>query len=1327
MIAKIMQAHSRADRTAAYCWQRVELGQGEWIPAGTMAARSGAEAVAELREWRDLTGIAPGALDSLHVVISLPPGEALSPEQWAQVVTVWAEELGYADCPWQAVRHDDTDHQHVHVIGLRYGPDGRRVRCWQDRPRSREVCDRLERELQLSPALARAPHPGRRSPPTHELRDTLRHPSGLDPRAETWAALESARERAKDLPELALELNSKSIRLVPNVSRTSERIAGLRYVHTPSGRSWTARELGAEAGLGALAQAGVEQGPIELLRGLQAEDRQLGGRTLRPPEQRALAQWQEWRAARDTPTEPAPAPVAELEEARASRWARAAEDLIRPPAPAERLPVEAPAPAEDLAGASWARLRAEALAARAPDAIALARALRSEGIHLVPVLSRRRGGRPRAWRLEHVGASEEWAPPAGLALGEGWRPLLRGAVAEARLRAGEQAPVERGDLERWRARVGPAEGARREATTAPPGARGGHVAQDDEEPEIQREGSQDEEPEAGLEPQIRARLQVYEPEGILRILLLGEARREVDLDPLGHWREAVPEALHEEIEETAERALGAIEDARVDREAHWPGMELPSAEADAEEEDHGSGSLPPVEVEPPEPGSRRVRVRIGAEGLDRILAVDRAGQWRGLVRPGLRPQIEALAQEARRERGSPEALAQEARRALGGILESEPEVARALDQQAERGAPAPLDWPTTWVAARTDEPGLERLLAAGHSPRALLAEGGDLVVLLETREDLHHGAAEAAQSLLGGEIEQGQGRPEWADGAELLVTLPWEGPDPRLEAQAEWDRPAVEPAGLGETGEPRVALVGRAQDQVVDVDAAGRWRDRVSPDLHEEIAHEDWAAEQVTEPGAPAREGAPAPEERTAELPTEPEERGAEEPTAREREQWEWEERQRERGPQPEQGGRERERDPGPGPQPEAGQRARRQEQEQAQEVGEAPPLPPIGPVRPSIRPEDGQIPEPDQLETRDEIGPQPRTVAVRRDEEAGRHRGLADRARWISSLDAIEEPPHPQVLAHERDRALTAFSEHAAERAAEPGSTSELGADHQAVLRRISGAELERLETRHDVALCLADSDPDRPYVVAMRHRHGIDAARQGHVAAATADLPGERVSWQDLRLPGDGADVRLVWVSPVGSRALDGTIHDRIEAADRDQGRAAEPQSELRQAPERQEREPEQPATEPQPREPLRAQEQRQPGEEISQEEIEAQRRAVQALRSGRGREQEHTRQAPEAPQETRMRWPWQRREQAEPTTETPEISEEQRRSDQQLYEDQRRWMEERQEDWLREMAPELEGLRRMEEEEIEAQRREVARLRGDRSRSRDRDRDRGPDLDD
>jgi hypothetical protein len=87
-----------------------------------------------------------------HLSISLGPGENLSREQWEQVVDTALRDLGLEGHQALVVAHQDTTHEHIHIMVNRVHPETHLAwDRWQDRPRLMASLRSQELALSLRP------------------------------------------------------------------------------------------------------------------------------------------------------------------------------------------------------------------------------------------------------------------------------------------------------------------------------------------------------------------------------------------------------------------------------------------------------------------------------------------------------------------------------------------------------------------------------------------------------------------------------------------------------------------------------------------------------------------------------------------------------------------------------------------------------------------------------------------------------------------------------------------------------------------------------------------------------------------------------------------------------------------------------------------------------------------------------------------------------------------------------------------------------------------------------------------------------------------------
>ncbi len=87
-----------------------------------------------------------------HLSVSLAPGEHLTREQWEQVVDTTLRDLGLEGHQALVVAHQDTAHEHIHIMVNRVHPETHLAwDRWQDRPRLMESLRPQELALGLQP------------------------------------------------------------------------------------------------------------------------------------------------------------------------------------------------------------------------------------------------------------------------------------------------------------------------------------------------------------------------------------------------------------------------------------------------------------------------------------------------------------------------------------------------------------------------------------------------------------------------------------------------------------------------------------------------------------------------------------------------------------------------------------------------------------------------------------------------------------------------------------------------------------------------------------------------------------------------------------------------------------------------------------------------------------------------------------------------------------------------------------------------------------------------------------------------------------------------
>ena len=195
-----------------------------------------------------------------HAALALPKNEHATAEQWHQIVQSYLKKMGFPDdTQYVAIRHNDTDHDHIHIIASRVSLDAAVWHGKWDVYKSIQVCQEIERELGLTitPGLDEDGPKRERTASKGEIEMAL-HSGGDLPRQvlqETISAVLDELDGPISVPEFAGTLELMGVGVQARMSPGGE-LQGLSFEY--QGVAFAGRKLGADYGWQALQQRGVE-------------------------------------------------------------------------------------------------------------------------------------------------------------------------------------------------------------------------------------------------------------------------------------------------------------------------------------------------------------------------------------------------------------------------------------------------------------------------------------------------------------------------------------------------------------------------------------------------------------------------------------------------------------------------------------------------------------------------------------------------------------------------------------------------------------------------------------------------------------------------------------------------------------------------------------------------------------------------------------------------------------------------------------------------------------------------------------------------------------
>ncbi len=112
------------------------------LSCGTMQGQSPRALAKEAGAFRAMRPNMKTAV--VHISLNLHQYEGLSSDQWADIAQEYMKGMGMNDCPWYAERHHDTNHDHIHIVGVRIDSDGKAVSDSHVYRRGAKICQKLE-------------------------------------------------------------------------------------------------------------------------------------------------------------------------------------------------------------------------------------------------------------------------------------------------------------------------------------------------------------------------------------------------------------------------------------------------------------------------------------------------------------------------------------------------------------------------------------------------------------------------------------------------------------------------------------------------------------------------------------------------------------------------------------------------------------------------------------------------------------------------------------------------------------------------------------------------------------------------------------------------------------------------------------------------------------------------------------------------------------------------------------------------------------------------------------------------------------------------------
>lgn len=88
----------------------------------------------------------------IHISLNPDPKDSLSDEQLSEIADRYMDRMGWGEQPYIVFKHTDIERQHIHIVSVQVGKDGKKIKDSGRNRRSVAITEELEKEYGLHPA-----------------------------------------------------------------------------------------------------------------------------------------------------------------------------------------------------------------------------------------------------------------------------------------------------------------------------------------------------------------------------------------------------------------------------------------------------------------------------------------------------------------------------------------------------------------------------------------------------------------------------------------------------------------------------------------------------------------------------------------------------------------------------------------------------------------------------------------------------------------------------------------------------------------------------------------------------------------------------------------------------------------------------------------------------------------------------------------------------------------------------------------------------------------------------------------------------------------------
>jgi hypothetical protein len=204
----------------------LEEGEGERhrLIGGNMAGRNARELAREFEVFREQRPEIKKPVH--HASLSAARGEQLTAGEWNEIAEKYVRRMGFKDSPYVVIRHEDTEHDHVHIVTSRVDAHAKVVSDFRSKARAEEFVRDIEDEYDLV-RVRRSRDTGRAAPKRGEL-ERFERTGELSARMKLQGHVDYALKGGASATEFVEKLNRVGVEVIPYF-RNAELVTGVSF------------------------------------------------------------------------------------------------------------------------------------------------------------------------------------------------------------------------------------------------------------------------------------------------------------------------------------------------------------------------------------------------------------------------------------------------------------------------------------------------------------------------------------------------------------------------------------------------------------------------------------------------------------------------------------------------------------------------------------------------------------------------------------------------------------------------------------------------------------------------------------------------------------------------------------------------------------------------------------------------------------------------------------------------------------------------------------------------------------------------------------------